>query len=236
MAQAIEAQEIARQRRDLVVVPGGGRMDPVQESAERRGELAGLMVWRLIGHARTSSFGGPPAPRPHSRAYRPARTAPAALTAGSDPASPDDEPAAVPERAGRPASPASSATAAMRARPRQVTITLRHRCCLAERQPSACSACGQVICWMSRMGCQRPPVLRAWSSSGLVITSCTQWLNPAAADPARPAAARRNVRPGGRPNAAGMVLAAAARAAAALPGQPAPPKRYGGVTVVDRRQ
>ena len=30
--------------------PGAGDMDPVQEIAERRRELTGLMVWRLIGH------------------------------------------------------------------------------------------------------------------------------------------------------------------------------------------
>src|ERR1035441_3182026 len=40
------------QRRNLIAFPGAGgrRMDPVQETAERRCELAGLMVWRLIGH------------------------------------------------------------------------------------------------------------------------------------------------------------------------------------------
>src|SRR5262249_13820982 len=36
----------------------GRRMDPVQKAAERRCELAGLVVWRLIGHGWTSSFGG----------------------------------------------------------------------------------------------------------------------------------------------------------------------------------
>src|ERR1039457_7118037 len=45
-------RKIAHQRRNLIAFPGAGgrRMDPVQETAERRCELAGLMVWRLIGH------------------------------------------------------------------------------------------------------------------------------------------------------------------------------------------
>lgn len=31
-------------------------MDPVQKTAERRGEVAGLILWCLIGHGLPSSF------------------------------------------------------------------------------------------------------------------------------------------------------------------------------------
>jgi hypothetical protein len=49
MVQVIRSDEIAYQRRNLIVLPAG-RMDPVQKTAERRCELAGLIVWCLIGH------------------------------------------------------------------------------------------------------------------------------------------------------------------------------------------
>src|SRR5260221_4777898 len=50
MADAIRPEETADQSRNLIVFPGGGRMDPVQETPERGRELAYLIVWRLIGH------------------------------------------------------------------------------------------------------------------------------------------------------------------------------------------
>src|SRR5215469_11841629 len=76
MVHAIGPQEVARQRRYLVVLPGGSRMDPVQESSERRGELAGLMVRRLFRHAWTSGRWPPQRLTTHRRAYRSARTGP----------------------------------------------------------------------------------------------------------------------------------------------------------------
>ncbi len=50
--RAIRPQEMTHQRRNLIAFPGTGgrRVDPVQEIAERRCELAGLMLWRLIEH------------------------------------------------------------------------------------------------------------------------------------------------------------------------------------------
>jgi hypothetical protein len=50
MTLAAGLQEAAHQRGHLVLL-AGGPVDPVQETAERRGELAGLPVWRLIGHS-----------------------------------------------------------------------------------------------------------------------------------------------------------------------------------------
>ena len=50
MADAVRAEEIADQRSYLIAFPCSGRMDPVQETAERGRELTGLILWRLISH------------------------------------------------------------------------------------------------------------------------------------------------------------------------------------------
>jgi hypothetical protein len=67
MVRAAGLQEIAHQGRNLIAFAGAGDMDPVQEIAERRRELAGLMVWRLIGHGLDLQFRWPPATMPASR-------------------------------------------------------------------------------------------------------------------------------------------------------------------------
>src|SRR5215471_272550 len=81
MLRAVSSQEIAHQRRNLIVSSGGGRMDPVQKTAERRCELAGLMVWRLIGHgldppASTAATGSGTRSRAYRRAFARALASP----------------------------------------------------------------------------------------------------------------------------------------------------------------
>ena len=49
LVRALSLQEAAHQRGHLVVFPERG-VDPLQEPAEGSGELASLLVWRLIGH------------------------------------------------------------------------------------------------------------------------------------------------------------------------------------------
>src|SRR5215471_1432765 len=71
MVHAIRSQEIAHQHRNLIGFPAGNRVDPVQKTAKRRRELAGLTVWRLIGHALDLQLRWPlPTAGTRSRAYR----------------------------------------------------------------------------------------------------------------------------------------------------------------------
>src|SRR5215510_11647095 len=71
MVSAIRSEKVAHQRRNLILFPTGSRMDPVQKTAKRRRELAGLTVWRLIGHALDLQLRWPlPTAGTRSRAYR----------------------------------------------------------------------------------------------------------------------------------------------------------------------
>jgi len=71
MVPATRSEKIAHQRRNLIHFPAGSRMDPVQKTAKRRRELAGLILCRLIGHALDLQFQRPPPTAgTRSRAYR----------------------------------------------------------------------------------------------------------------------------------------------------------------------